>query len=187
MSVNLKGLIGKLNDTSRGTLEAAAGLCLARTHYDIEIEHVLLKLLDASGSDAAKIFPRFEVDTSRLQKEIERTLDTLKTGNARTPAISPSVLKMLSEAWSLASLDFGAQKIRSGHIILALTSSEELLRIVSAKELRKIDAKELHKEFAAITDGSQEDTVEAAPSSGEPEGLERPAERLRTSTSSPQI
>ena len=46
MSVNLKGLIGKLNDTTRGALEGAAGLCLARTHYDIEIEHVLMKLLD---------------------------------------------------------------------------------------------------------------------------------------------
>src|ERR1700680_3302005 len=120
MSVNLKGLIGNLNDTARGALEAAAGLCLARTHYDIEIEHLLLKLLDASGSDAAKIFHAFEVDTSRLQKEIERNLDTLKTGNARTPSISPSVLKMLSEAWSLASLTFNEQKVRSGHVILAL-------------------------------------------------------------------
>ncbi len=44
MTANLKGLIGKLNDTTRNTLEAAAGFCLARTHYDIEIEHFLLKL-----------------------------------------------------------------------------------------------------------------------------------------------
>ena len=37
MTANLKGLIGKLNDTTRNTLEAAAGFCLARTHYDIEV------------------------------------------------------------------------------------------------------------------------------------------------------
>ena len=116
MSVNLKGLIGKLNDTTRGALEAAAGLCLARTHYDIEIEHFLMKFLDASGSDAAKIFHQFSIDTSRLQKEIERSLDTFKTGNARTPAFSPHVLKMLSEAWSVASLDFSAPQVRSGHV-----------------------------------------------------------------------
>ena len=53
MSVNLKSLIGKLNDTVRGTLEGAAGLCLSRTHYDVEIEHFLVKLLDSSGSDLA--------------------------------------------------------------------------------------------------------------------------------------
>ena len=87
MSVNLKGLIGKLNDTTRTALEGAAGLCLARTHYDIEIEHFLLKLLDAGGSDAARIFHQFSVDTSRLQKELERSLDKLKSGNARTPGL----------------------------------------------------------------------------------------------------
>ena len=40
MSVNLKALIGKLNDTCHGALEAAAGLCLTRTHYDVDIEHL---------------------------------------------------------------------------------------------------------------------------------------------------
>jgi type VI secretion system protein VasG len=39
MSVNLRSLVGKLNDVTRSALEAAAGLCLARTHYDVEIEH----------------------------------------------------------------------------------------------------------------------------------------------------
>jgi type VI secretion system protein VasG len=164
MSVNLKGLIGKLNDTTRGALEAAAGLCLARTHYDIEIEHVLLKLLDSSASDAAKIFHQFEVDASRLQKELERSLDTFKTGNARTPAFSPSVLKLLSAAWSTGSLDFSAHQIRSGHVILALVSSDELMRLVSnkGKELLKIDALKLNKDLLTIVEGSQEDILETS-------------------------
>ena len=38
MSVNLKSLIGRLNDTTRVALDGAAGLCLSLTHYDIEIE-----------------------------------------------------------------------------------------------------------------------------------------------------
>ena len=112
MSVNLKSLIGKLNDTTRGALEGAAGLCLSRTHYDVEVEHFLLKLLDASGSDAVKIFHQFSIDTSRLQKELERSLDKLKSGNARTPAISPSVLKMLTEGWTTGSIDFGATQMQ---------------------------------------------------------------------------
>ena len=53
MSVNLRALIGKLNDTTRSALEAAAGLCLSRTHYDVEIEHFLMKLLDATDGDFA--------------------------------------------------------------------------------------------------------------------------------------
>ncbi len=38
MSVDLKGLLGKLNATVRNALEAGAGLCVSRTHYDIEVE-----------------------------------------------------------------------------------------------------------------------------------------------------
>jgi type VI secretion system protein VasG len=161
MSVNLKGLISKLNDTTRAALEAAAGLCLARTHYDIEIEHFLMKLLDASGSDAAKIFHQFSVDPSRLQKELERSLDRLKSGNARTPAFSPTLLKMLTEAWTLGSLDFGATSIRSGHAVLALLQTDELARIVRefGKELQKIEPELLKKDLVAITEGSEEDSL----------------------------
>ncbi len=160
MSVNLKSLIGKLNDTTRGALEAAAGLCLSRTHYDVEVEHFLMKLLDASGSDAVKIFHQFGVDTSRLQKELERSLDKLKSGNARTPAISPSVLKMLTEGWTTGSIDFGAMQIRSGHALLALLENTELARIARdiGKELQKIQPELLRKDFAAIVEGTQEDT-----------------------------
>src|ERR1043166_685985 len=164
MSVNLKGLIGKLNDTTRAALEGAAGLCLARTHYDIEIEHFLTKLLDASGSDAAKIFHQFSVDTSRLQKELERSLDKLKSGNARTPSMSPSVLKMMTEAWTIGSLDFGASRIRSGHAILALTSNDELARMTHdvSKELHKIQPELLRKDFLSMVEGSHEDVSAAA-------------------------
>ena len=49
MGVSLKGLIGKLNDETRSAMEGAAGLCLSRTHYDVEIEHYLMKLLDSSS------------------------------------------------------------------------------------------------------------------------------------------
>ncbi len=170
MSVNLKSLIGKLNDTTRGTLEAAAGLCLSRTHYDVEIEHFLMKLLDASGSDAVKIFHQFGVDTSRLQKELERSLDKLKSGNARTPAISPSVIKMLTEGWTAGSIDFGAEQIRTGHALLALLENTELARIARdiGKELQKIQPELLRKDFLVITEGTQEDTdaqaAAAAPS-----------------------
>src|SRR5579872_7331180 len=177
MSANLKSLIGKLNDTTRGALEAAAGLCLSRKHYDVEVEHFLIKLLDASGSDAVKIFHQFSVDTSRLQKELERSLDKLKSGNARTPAISPSVLKMLTEGWTTGSIDFGATQIRSGHALLALLENTELARIARdiGKELQKIQPELLRKDFLAITDGTQEDTdAQAAAAAPWSEGAATP-------------
>src|SRR5579863_10727020 len=147
MGLNLKALIAKLNDQSRAALEGAAGLCLSRTHYDIEVEHFLTKLLDSSDNDFAAIVKHFEIDKSRLTAELERSLDKLKSGNARTPAISPSVLKMLTEGWTTGSIDFGATQIRSGHALLALLENTELARIARdiGKELQKNQPELLRK------------------------------------------
>ncbi len=169
MSLNLKSLIGKLNHTTRGALEAAAGLCLARTHYDVEIEHYLLKLIESSDNDAVLILKQYGVDRSRLTAELQRSLDRLKSGNARTPAFSPAIVKMLTEAWVLASIDYGATEIRSGFTLLALLRNEELTRMVRdvIRELQLIPVEALSKDFYSIVAGSQEQKAAAAPAPGE--------------------
>ena len=159
----LKSVVAKLNNTMRGTLEDAAGLCLARTHYDVEIEHFLTKLLEASGTDFAGIVQHFGVDKARLAGELARSLDKLKSGNARSPAFSPSLFRMLREAWTLGSLEFGAGQVRSGTAILALVSDDELSRLVqdASKEFRKIEPEALRKILPAILADSREYTAEA--------------------------
>ena len=164
--MNLKSLIGKLNDSTRGAMEASAGLCLARTHYDIEVEHFLLKLLDSSNNDAAAIFKHFELDTSRFSGELFRALDRLKSGNARTPALSPTLIKMMTEAWSLGSIDYGAGQVRTGFTILALATNGELMRLMRdvSREFQKVQADALSKDFFAIVASSSEETQSAAAS-----------------------
>src|SRR5271155_763259 len=167
MTANLKGLIGKLNDTTRNALEAAAGFCLARTHYDIEVEHFLLKLLDTTDSDFPRILKQFGVDKSRLTGDLTRSLDKLKSGNARTPAFSPTLTDMLSEAWTIGSIDFGSAQVRTGFCILAIASSGDLSRLMRevTREFQKISAEALHKDFWNIVAGSPEDqeTAQAVP------------------------
>jgi type VI secretion system protein VasG len=167
MTANLKGLIGKLNDTTRNTLEAAAGFCLARTHYDIEVEHFLLKLLDVTDSDLPRVLKQFGVDKSRLTGDLTRSLDKLKSGNARTPAFSPTLTDMLSEAWTIGSIDFGSAQVRTGFCILAIAGSGDLSRLMRevTREFQKISAEALHKDFWNIVAGSPEDqeTAQAVP------------------------
>jgi type VI secretion system protein VasG len=168
MNVNLKSLIEKLTPSARNALEAAAGLCVTRTHYDVEVEHYLTKLLDDGPGDFEKIRRRFGVDDSRLTADLTRSLDALKSGNARTPAFSPTIVKMLSAAWQVGSLEFGQEEIRTGSTILALVSDPELARMSReiSKELSKIDAQALQKEFGAIVAGSPEDMETAVASPG---------------------
>src|SRR5687768_12919259 len=113
MTVNLRSLIGKLNRVTRGVVEAAAGLCLGRTHYDVEIEHFLMKALDTTDSDIALLLKHFGVDRSKLSADLQRSLDKLKSGNARTPSLSPHLVKMLKEAWAIGSVDYGATQVRT--------------------------------------------------------------------------
>ncbi|MDQ6827586.1 MAG: type VI secretion system ATPase TssH [Gemmatimonadota bacterium] len=159
MAVNLRALIGKLNHETRSGLEAAAGLCLARTHYDVEVEHYLMKMLDATDGDVALILKQYGIDRSRVTRELQKSLDKLKTGNARTPTFSPTLVKMFMEAWQIASVEYNAMKVRTGHTLLALVSNEELVRLVrdASPELVKIPAEALRTDFAALTASSVED------------------------------
>jgi type VI secretion system protein VasG len=160
MNVNLRSLIGKLNQQTRNAVEAAAGLCLSRTHYDVEIEHFLLKLLDGTDNDFSAILRHYEIDRSRLARDIATSLDRLKTGNARTPALAPSLVHMLTDAWTLGSVDMGAHQIRTGHAIAAMIASEELSRLARdvSREFAKIPADELRKELPKIVAASAEET-----------------------------
>lgn len=164
MSINLRALIGKLNHETRAAVEAAAGLCLSRTHYDVEIEHYLMKLLDNTDGDAALIWKHYGVDRSRLSIDLTRSLDQLKTGNARTPSLSPSLVRLLSDAWAVGSVDFGASQVRSGHTIVALVSSDELQRMLReiTKEFEKIPPQDLRKNFFQLIAPSAEEGGAAA-------------------------
>jgi type VI secretion system protein VasG len=173
MSVSLKSLIGKLNDTCRGALEAAAGLCLTRTHYDVDIEHLFLKLSEMQDTDLQRLLRHFEIEQARLSRDLTRALDRFKTGNARTPALSPRIPRLIGEAWTIATIDFGASKIRSGHLLLALLENEDLARLAreSSDVFQKISVEELHKRLPDLVAGSGEDKAEAqtAPEAARPE------------------
>ena len=163
MSVNLRGLIGKLNTATRGMVDGAAGLCLSRTHYDVEIEHFLVKALDASDGDLAQIVKHYGVNRSRLADDLARGLDRLKSGNARTPALSPTLVKMLTEGWTVGSVDYGAPQVRTGHCLIALLTNDELARLARdiSREFEKIPAEALRKEFVTITAPSAEAAAES--------------------------
>jgi len=141
-------------------LESAAGLCVARTHYNVEIEHFLIRLLENTDDDSSKIFHHFGIDPSRLNAELNRSLDKFKRGNSRTPAFSPDLMQMFTEGWTLGSLEFGARSVRSGHAILALTQVPNLWRMVreSSREIGRIVPSDLRAEFLSIVSGTCEDT-----------------------------
>ncbi len=180
---NLKSLVAKLNAPTRRALEAAAGLCVSRTNYNVELEHWLLKLAEPSDGDLARVFKHYDLDPGRVVRELTRTLDGLKTGNARGPELSAEVVDLMREAWSLASLEYSASRVRSGYLLAALLGDRSLApRARSASpELGKIPADQLIRDVKSLIAGTAEDAAEpgeAAPASGGEPG--RPAVDSKT-------
>ncbi|MBN9515759.1 MAG: type VI secretion system ATPase TssH [Alphaproteobacteria bacterium] len=172
-AIELKPLIGRLNDVCRRALEAAAGATALRTHYNVEIEHMLIGLLDRTDTDIAAILRRWEIDPARVLTDVNRSLDRMKTGNARAPSLSPDIVDMVKDAWLLASVEHGATRVRSGHLLWALLADETLAlraREASAR-LTEIPADVLKRELLTIC----KDTAEAAQATKQADGSEAAA------------
>jgi type VI secretion system protein VasG len=183
MISSLKSLVGKFDDTMRSAMESAAGLCVTRTHYEVEIEHFLTKAIEMEDADIALILEHYGVKRPRLLAELRASLDRLKTGNTRGPAFSPSLVKMFSEAWSIATLNFEATQIRTGHALMALLNEDGLSRLLHdvSKELQKVSLEALRKDFDGIVAASNETSI-AALSKEATEGEEREKGSVATPT-----
>jgi len=150
--MELKALVDRLSPASRAALEAASGLTLSRTHYDVEIEHWLLKLIEGNDAAVGRILTHFDADAGRVGTELNATLDRLKTGNARAPALSPRLVRWMREAWMFASLGQGANEVTPAHLLSAVVNDDQLASAVreSSNQLRRINAQVLLDNFAAI-------------------------------------
>ncbi|MBL8896678.1 MAG: type VI secretion system ATPase TssH [Planctomycetes bacterium] len=160
--------MGRQSAESRRALEGAAGLCLSRSHYNVEIEHWLLKILETPGSAMEAALRRFEIDVAQIARDLNKCLERLKTGNSRPPALAPSIVDLAREGWLVASLDFEAGEASSGHLLIALLSNDTLAR--QAREISplfdKVVVETLRKEFPSIAANASESQRAAAPAGG---------------------
>ncbi|PQV48043.1 type VI secretion system ATPase TssH [Paraburkholderia sp. BL21I4N1] len=170
MSTSLNTLIAKLNPTCRQAALLAANNCLARGHYEVDLEHLLLALLDEAASDVALVLRASRIDPHALRADLERELQRLKTGNTRTPVFSKHLIDLLEQAWLIASLDSRIGRIRSGHLLLALLSAPDLAQFAERMSplLRDVRVTDLKHKFDELTAGSREaERSSAADSAGD--------------------
>lgn len=152
-------LIARLNPLTKRAMEGAAQLCLAQTHYAVEVEHLLLKLVERGEGDLTPVLRYYGVDAGALQKELTTALDRLKRGNSRTPAFSDHVLRLLQSAWLVSSLELGASQVRSGAILKALLEDDGLrgLLLEPVPLLAKIPRGRLAEDLKELVRGTAED------------------------------
>lgn len=167
INVNLKSLVEKMSPSLRDSLEGAAGLCIARTHYNVEVEHWLLKLLEDVDNDFNALLEKHGLDISKVAKQLTNTMEKFKSGSSRPAALSPAIVDASKNAWMLSSVDFGHGMITSGHLLAALMLDEQSRRslLESAPEFKNI-APESLRETARAVIGTTAESSSGAPASG---------------------
>ena len=160
----LSTLIDRLNPPCRRALETAAALCVSMTHHEVEIEHFLTKLLEADGTDLEVILRYYDIDSSRLERELELAMKRFKRGNDRTPAMSAKLPKLLEEAWTISSVRLNSRSIRSGGVLAALLESESFRDTIvdSVPGLTDVPLDRLREELPELVGHSSEHDVSDA-------------------------
>ncbi|WKK18470.1 type VI secretion system ATPase TssH [Achromobacter insolitus] len=158
MATPLKTLIGKLNQTCRQAAERAASLCMAQGHYEVDLEHLFLALLEKPASDFSIVVRRSGIEASVLEADLNAEIRGFKNGNTRTPVFSPHLPRLFEHAWLIASLDTQTTRIRSGHLLLALLTEPDLAQLArrGSRLFESFRLDELKHDFAALTAGSEE-------------------------------
>ncbi len=162
MTPDLKTLIGKLNRMCRRGLEEAAGLCVAQTHYNVEIEHFLFKLIEFNDTDLRQILRYYEVEVANVAQALSTTMEGFRRGSGRTPTLAPHIETLLEEAWLASSLHLGTTTVRSASILYALLENETLRGLVAeaCPPLLEVPRDRFREDITELVKGTREDESE---------------------------
>ncbi|ELX09823.1 type VI secretion system ATPase ClpV1 [Janthinobacterium sp. HH01] len=161
MNLNLKTLIGKLNDTTRLAATRAASICVALGQYEVEVEHLFLALLEQERCDVVLIALQCGVSPEMLEADLHHEVGQFKTGSTRTPVFSRHLPLLLEHAWLIASLGTPQpDRIRSAHLLVALLTAPDLAPLAQRASplFGQIPIDEVKHKLEKYTHGSQEET-----------------------------
>lgn len=156
MRVQPKVLVQRLSPVCTGMLEAAVGRAAQGRYYEIVPEHLLHGIINQEDGDAAEILKHFGQDRTRLLGRISKTLEGMKTGNAGRPVFAESLFQWIEDAWTLASLLYGVNRMRSGHLLLQFIERSSRYSAEDFPEIEAIDTELLRREFDSIVRNSNE-------------------------------
>ncbi len=143
----IRTLLERLSPSCAMTVEAAAAFAAARSDYEVQIEHVVVKMLESRGDGTAeRVLAHFQIDVDRLWQGLTENIGRLRAGNPSKPAFSAVLLQWLERAWLATSLYYGGDRIDTLGLIDALVELAprlpgaqgfEPLEVISLERLRE--------------------------------------------------
>jgi len=161
--VEYRALLKRLNPLCTRALEAAASQAIRLSHYEIGVEHLLLRLLEEQTGDVVAIYRALNLSTTPLVRALQRGMDQRKRGNSGRPVFSPLLVAWLQDAWLLGSVEGQASRVRSGHLFTVLLLQPEHYEAASYSDaLDSVDREAVRRRLDELTSGSAEALLAAA-------------------------
>jgi len=161
--ISRASLFGKLNSLGYKAIEGATVFCKLRGNPYVELVHWIQQILQTPDSDLHRIVRHFELDSSRLAKDVTDALDRLPRGASSISDLSEHVEKAVERGWVYATLMFGETRVRTGHLVVGMLKTPSLRNalIGISRQFENIKADTLTEDFARIVKGSPEDALGA--------------------------
>lgn len=161
-ALDLHLLVGKLDLTLSGSLEAAAARAVRESHPSIELEHWLSAALD--NKSVAELLQSAGADVFGAQQELARAIMQLeRVSTDGAPSMAPQVISLAREAWTQASLGLGLTGVTAPVFFLTLVSDTELRAAT-----RRVAPALLHLNRAYLEEQSQSEKPQAAAPATQP-------------------
>ncbi|MGA7982384.1 MAG: type VI secretion system ATPase TssH [Chromatiaceae bacterium] len=156
-------LFGKLNRLGYKAIESATVFCKLRGNPYVELVHWLHQILQLPDSDLHRIVKQFNLEPSRLAKDITESLDRLPRGSTSISDLSSHVEEAVERGWVYGTLMFKESQVRTGYLVIGILKTPGLRNALPAisKEFEKIRLDTLTDRFAEIVGGSPEDAMAA--------------------------
>jgi type VI secretion system protein VasG len=159
--INRTTSFGKLNPLAYKAIEGAFVFCKLRGNPYVELVHWIQQILQTQDSDLHRIVKHFELDGSRLAKDIIDALDRLPRGASSISDLAEPVETAVERAWVYATLMFGAGQVRTGHLLVGMLKTGSLRNALMAmsRQFERVKPDTLTDDFARIVSGSPEDQM----------------------------
>lgn len=157
-------LFGKLDELAYRAIESATVFCKMRGNPYVELSHWLHQLLQQPDSDLHRIVRHYELDASRVARDLLEALDRLPRGATSVSDLSIHVEEAAERGWLYASLKYNQTRVRVGHLMIGIVKTAGLRNALTAisREFNKISPDDLLERMPAITGGSPEERMAPA-------------------------
>lgn len=162
-NISRMALFSKLNALAFKTVEGATVLCKLRGNSHVELVHWVAQILQQDDSDWHHILRHFKLDLNALLVDVQNSLEKRKGGANSISDLHESLTNSVERAWVYGSLMYGAQQVRTAHVLLALLKTDflslELFRISTL--FKQVDADILAERLPEVIADSPEELAQA--------------------------